>query len=895
MKLTNAMNKSNVAKFYITLTIIFIISENIFGQINGMVVNNDNTPIMYANVIVKDTINKIIEYSVTDKNGYFSVSIDKIGDYKIEVSTISYETKKIPIKITTLNKEIKLIIKLNEKIEKLNEIIVNASLPISVKKDTINFKTKHFTNGTEQNVEDLLKKIPGLEIDINGNIKIGNQEIEKLMIDGDDLFEKGYKILSKNMPAYSIKEVELLSNYSNNRLLKGIEKTDKVALNLKLDETSKRIWFGNIETSIGNDSFYQIKGNLMNFGKKNKYYFLSNLNSIGYDATGDIENLIRPYRFDEPGSIGDNEKVHSLLNLSGERLNFKESKTNFNNARLLSLNAIFNPTKKLKIKTLAFFNWDNTTFLKNSTAITNTNGASFTNTTDLQLRNKKNIAFGKLDITYNISNTKMLESVTKYNNGRFNDQADLLFNGNATLENLEHQNSLFDQKLSYTNKYKNNKVLLLTGRIIDEKTPQNYAINQFFYQDLFPSLSTATNVKQQSTNQMQFVGVNAHILDRKENKNLLEMQLGNELRVDKIATTFAVLNDEIVLNEPENFQNKTSYHVNNLYLKSKYRLKINTIGIVGKLNIHQLFNRLKNNNISSTQNPLFINPSIGLDWKINERNKITTSYAYNTSNAKVAEVFSDFVLTNFRSFTKGTGNFNQLEASNITFNYQLGNWSDRFFANTFIYYSKNHDFFSTNTTLNQNFNLSEKIRIKDREFITISTTVDYYLKKISANFKIDLGYTKSEFKNSINNSILRAVTTNNYKYGLEIRSAFKGIFNYHIGTKWTTSEIETTAKNSFTDNITFLDISFVFNKRFDIQLQSEQYYFGNLQNKNTYTFLDMDIRYKLIKNKATIALAGKNLFNTKRFRNFAISDIGSTTSEYRLLPRMVLLKFEYRF
>jgi hypothetical protein len=111
-----------------------------------------------------------------------------------------------------------------------------------------------------------------------------------------------------------------------------------------MNEDAKRIWFGNTTLGIGNDSFHEVKGNLMNFGKKNKYYFLTNLYNIGADATGDIKNLIRPFRGNEPGSIGAEMQSGSLLNLSARNLNFKRSRTNFNNAELLSLNAIFNPT-----------------------------------------------------------------------------------------------------------------------------------------------------------------------------------------------------------------------------------------------------------------------------------------------------------------------------------------------------------------------------------------------------------------------------------------------------------------------------------------------------------------------------------------------------------------------
>lgn len=869
-----------------------------YSQISiiGSVVDYNNKDLNSVSVIIKDKNSQsVLAYTYTDENGNYSLKLNNFSNINIIFSSLGYETKIIPLTLNKQEKEIIVNIVLIEKPMDLDEVVIRAERSISVKKDTINFKTKYFTNGTEQNIEDLLRKIPGLVIDDEGTIKVGNQEIEKLMIDGDDLFERGYKILSKNMPAYPIEEVEVLKHYSNNRLLKGIEESNKVALNLKLDEKSKRIWFGNVETSLGNDNFYQVKGNLMNFGKKNKYYFLTNLNNIGYDATGDIENLIRPFRMNEPASIGDNQSVSSLLNLSPNSLNFKQIRTNFNNAELVSLNAIFNPTEKLKIKTLGFFNWDETDFFRNSIDVVDVIGTNFTNTEDFELRNKKRIAFGKLDVIYNISKTKMLVATTKYNDGDFNDTSNLLFNVNSTIENLQQQNTLFDQKISYTNKFKDKKVFLLTGRFIDEKAPQNYRLNQFFYQDLFPESQETNNVAQLSDNQMQFIGVNAHLLDRKDNGHLLELQAGNEYRKDRLESTFSLLENNILLEQPNDYQNEANYQVNDLYLKSKYRLKIKDFGIVGKLDFHQLFNCLENNNTSSNQNPFFINPSLGFDWKINDKNKIMSSYSYNTTNAKILDVYSDFVLTGFRSFSKGTGNFNQLDASSLVFNYQLGNWSDRFFANIFLIYSKNHDFFSTNTLIEQNYTQSEKILIEDREFINISSKLDYYFKFMSSNLKLDLSYTQSEFKNIVNNSNLRQVTSNNYNYGIELRSGFNGIFNYHIGSKWTTTEIETTINNSFTDNVSFLDLSFVFNKKLDFQLQSERYYFGNLQTDNTYYFLDFDARYKLIENKLTLELTGRNLLNTERFRNFSVSDIGTSTTEYRLLPRFVLLKLEYRF
>lgn len=874
---------------------IFLSIYTGIGQttIRGTVKDSLKSTIKSASIILKSDSTNILAYTYSDEKGKYTLRVNQKGNFELQFSSLGYHKKIIPISINDLSKNYTVNAVLQPKAESLQEVFIEAERTIRVREDTITFQTKAFTDGTEQTVEDLLKKIPGLQIDSEGTIKVGNKEIEKLMVDGDDFFEKGYKILSKNMPAHPIEEVDIYENYSNNKLLKGIEDSEKVALNLKLSEDAKRIWFGNVNIGYGNDSFYDTKANLMNFGKKNKYYFLTNLNNVGYDATGDINHLIRPMRFGEPASIGDNAQVKNIINLSPPQLNFKRQRTNFNNAELLSLNAIFNPTENLKVKTLGFFNWDEKDFFRNSFERFSANGVEFENTEDYVLTNTQRVGFGKIDINYDISKTQFIESTTKYNDTDFRDSSNLLFNGLSTVETLNSNNQLFDQNISYTNRFKDKKVLLLTGRIIDEKTPQNYKVNQFLFQDLFEA--EADNIQQLSDNEMLYMGFNAHLMDRRQSGNLFELQIGNNYRRDRLNTTYNLLQENIVAENPDGFQNQVEYAVNDLYAKSKYKYDINSFSLIGKLHFHQLSNRLELGETETTQSPFFVNPSFGFAWKLNDMHKITSNYSFNRTNAKVLDVYPEFVQTGFRSFNRGTGDFNQLDSSSFIFNYQLGNWSNRFFANTFVMYSKNHDFFSTNAVISQNFSLTDKILIKDRDFLNINTNADYYFKKLSTNLKLKLGYSQSEFKNIVNNSDLRVVENTNYNYGLEIRSGFEGWFNFHFGTKWLISQVDTTISNQFTNNESFLDLNFIFNDKWDAQIQTERYEFGNIDTDNTFYFLDFDMTYKFMKDKFSLSLTGKNLFNTKRFQTFSISDISTSTTSYRLLERYVLLSIKYRF
>src|SRR5699024_6422844 len=137
----------------------------------------------------------------------------------------------------------------------------------------------------------------------------------------------------------------------------------------------------------------------------------------------------------------------------------------------------------------------------------------------------------------------------------------LLFNGNPTLESLNHDNRLFDQSLGYTNKLTDSKALLINSRFIDEKSPHHYAVNQFYFEDLFPSYSNTSSVRQENTNHTQYAGIKAHNMDRKGKGKLLELDCGNEYRKDKLLTQFTLLEDETLIAPPEGYQNHTNNQI----------------------------------------------------------------------------------------------------------------------------------------------------------------------------------------------------------------------------------------------------------------------------------------------------------------------------------------------
>lgn len=881
---------------------LFLFPLLTFSQIQGTVSDSLNQPIPFATVILKKSQDSsIVAYKQTAKDGFYSLLARETGAHFLTFNTLSHAKKVLDINVVNLNEIITINAQLRDQQLELDEIIINADLPIRIKKDTIVIDAKAFMQGNEEVVEDLLKKIPGLTVESDGTIKINNQEVEKVMVEGDDFFEKGYKILTKNMPAKPLNKIEILQHYSNNKLLKGVEESDKVALNLTLDDDVKQQWFGNVELGhdLELDSFYTARFNLMSFGKKNKYYFLGGANSTGYDATGDISSLISPYRYGEPGRVGDGVSLNRLQSLDGGVGNFEARRSNFNNAELLSLNAIFNPTKKLKIKTLGFFNWDEKDFFRNSTSTFFANGTDFTNVEDYTIKNRYQTSYGKFQLNYDLQKNQSLESTTSYSDRGNDARTNLDFNGLSTLESLNTAQTRLDHMTAYTYRMKQNRVLLASARYLHEGLPQDYRVNRYFFDDLFAITPTPSDVSQQFEQRMDFLGANLHFLDRRKNDDLLEIQLGNEYRSDGLVNgiSFRESGTNTITTAPADYANDLDYNVNDLYLKTKYLYEFKDLKITGNLDAHLISNESVQKEMTETDNAFYINPQLDIKYKINKKNQLGLGISQNTTNAGVLDVYDNYVLTGFRSFSRGTGNFDQLASGSVNFNYTLGNWSDKFFATVFANYRKDHDFFSTNSLIQQQFSQTDRILIDDRETFILNATTDLYFSKISSNLKFKGGFTATEFKNRINGSDLRTVENNSYNAGLELRSAFSGKFNYHLGTAYTfNSTAASGIKNSFVDNKSFLDLSYIINERIDFFLKSERYEFGNITDgDNVYYFLDFDARYNVKDSPFSFKLEARNLTNTEQFRTSFINDVSTSTVSYRLLPRYLLATVKYRF
>ena len=261
-------------------------------EFKGVVTDSSNSPVSGASIVVR-AADRILAFAYSDDVGRYSVSIERndLEAVILEVSSLGSEKQEKVIKIVGKDEQDN-DFSLKDKVESLSTVVISSDKKIDLKRDTIVYKVSRFADKTERTVEDVLKNIPGIEIDENGNIKAQGQNIQKILIEGDDLADSNYKVISQNLDAQVLDKVEVISNYNENPVLKQFLSSNAVVLNLKLQEEAKSVIFGNMEVGAGIENRYLADLNLGLIRPEVKFLNLGNLNNTGKTAGDQLNNYI---------------------------------------------------------------------------------------------------------------------------------------------------------------------------------------------------------------------------------------------------------------------------------------------------------------------------------------------------------------------------------------------------------------------------------------------------------------------------------------------------------------------------------------------------------------------------------------------------------------------------
>ncbi|MBM3415030.1 MAG: hypothetical protein FJY20_01020 [Bacteroidetes bacterium] len=265
-----------------------VIAQKAEGSIKGKLMDTSGKqPLNGATVSVINTKDSsLATFTLSNKLGVFEIKGLEYGNYQIVISFQGFETLKKTVSITSGTKNIELgELAVQKEYKTLGEVTVTTDAPVLIKNDTIQFKADAFKTRPNATVEDLLKKIPGVQVDKDGNVNAQGEQVQKVYVDGKEFFGNDPKLATKNLTADMVESVQVFDDMSEQaRFTKVDDGSQSKAINIKLKKDRNKGIFGRALSAGGysNDNGGRYEGNLSfnRFNGNNRLSVLFNANNI---------------------------------------------------------------------------------------------------------------------------------------------------------------------------------------------------------------------------------------------------------------------------------------------------------------------------------------------------------------------------------------------------------------------------------------------------------------------------------------------------------------------------------------------------------------------------------------------------------------------------------------
>ncbi|WP_170146744.1 outer membrane beta-barrel protein [Maribacter vaceletii] len=270
------------------------IAQSSLDAIIGSVIDNNEVPIeAVAITLLHPKDSTYIKYTISNFDGNFSFEEVPPNSYLLQLSSLGF--KSYFKNITYSNSQINLgTIILEEDLMELDGITLTAVVPVQIKQDTVSFSASSFKTNPDDNLEELLNKLPGVDIDSDGKVNAQGNDVAKIMVDGKEFFGGDPAVVLKNLSADDIYKIEIIDQKSEESQLTGVEDGNKeVVINFTLKKTKKSKGFGKASAGIGLDKRYFSNLNYNKFSSKTQFAVIgkfNNINVTGSNIQGFLKN-----------------------------------------------------------------------------------------------------------------------------------------------------------------------------------------------------------------------------------------------------------------------------------------------------------------------------------------------------------------------------------------------------------------------------------------------------------------------------------------------------------------------------------------------------------------------------------------------------------------------------
>ncbi len=788
----------------------------------------------------------------------------------------------------------------------LREVIVKATAPpIRASRDTVSYKVSAFTNGSEKVVEDVLRKLPGVQVGEDGSLSYKGKKVTKVLVEGDEFFGTNYKLISRNMPAGVLESVEAIQNYAENPLLRNIEESEKTVLNLTMKPETKRTTFGNARLGLGLPERYEAGLNLFSLHGKTKVGTVSNANTIGYDPVVDVE-----YRLDvRDRPLATDFETNPLAQLTNTGVlspHLRPERYQTNQARMGALNATLRPRQNLKLTFWGYGFGDRTRQTVDVLSRYLLPGG------ELAVRDQQD--FVRRPRTWSGNAEVFWQPTTKSSlRIRLLGRAARVRRSLGVMTTALNQTDQFTEltsdpatdqayRIEYVRRLNPSWVWVSEGRYESTQHRTDQSVNSGRYA-ILPGALPATRLATQEINLSSSAFTAASRLSGTHRNGTFSIGLSFRPTSGQLVSTFWVSDGQlqIPLDTPFVNQNRLEKQTWALETQENYRLRKWRFFVGGAVYNVRLRQRVSESGGGFFQERFFATPRLGIGYQPTDQAKVVLAYVQQITTPNLTELRNGYILSNYRNFERGAPVFNLTTNHLATVLFSYNNLYHQFlgFANLQYFQSRqpylNRIFIGPLAT----FSTAEPYLGSNRS-LAFNSQADKYFNALRARLQVGFDYTRNQVANGVGEGEIRQNQLETVGGKLSFVTALKGALNFDGGISQFHSLVVAGGAIADEEKLRSILTKAYLSARvrphewFSARVSAEWIYFnGNTTRTNAF-LLDASAEYHTSKSRWSFEFSAKNLLDSPLVAQNSLTNYLISETRFSLVPRFWIAQFEYK-
>lgn len=868
--------------------------------LTGVVRDSLEAPLDMANVVAVNQADQALEgFGITNPEGLYRLQLKANASYLLKISYVGFEPAEIAI--ATGTEDMQQDISLQPLTERLDEVEVVYEIPVSIRGDTLVYNTDSFVSGTEKKLADVLEKLPGIEVNDDGEIEVEGKRVTKVMVEGEDFFDGDSKLASKNIPAKALDKVEVLRNYSEVSQLSGVTNNqDNVALNIRLKEGKKKFWFGEISAGAGPDSRYVVNPKLFYYSPQYSINLLTNLNNIGeipfsgrdyWNFTGGMRGATRAGTGTQFASSPSGLGLAMLQNNRAKNIT----------TRFGAVNMSYQPAESWRLSGFGIYSQTNTLMeTRASRTFISSNETERTNAQTDQDTRLGLVKFGsnfkpsdRLQWNYDAL-LRLSDEQERENTLSVSTVTDSIAELRRQKPNRITQNS----NLYYTLSESHIFALESQYEYSDEDPFYNVIREQQPFAGILPLDQTQSrfDISQRQYTQTHRVDAKLDYFWVTSAKSHLNLSLGTLQSSQRFSSDiFQTLDSgaDQTLAGPE-YANQVQYYFSDLFAGVHFKWISGKFTFNPGFHVHHYLARNRQLDTAVSDRLTNLVPDLYVNWQMKQSQSLRLNYSVDRNFTDINNLARGYVFSNYNALYAGNRDLESALYHNLSLNFFSFNMfaMQNIFAN--VAYSKRIDAFKSSTAIagiNQ-VNTTINSALDDE---TLSGSGNFQRTfgrvKVSSGANLSFANTNNIVNNQPQNS--RSFTQN---YTASVGSSFRKAPNLEVGYRYSVNRYQagTTSSTFFTDR-PFLKLDAAFLNGF-ILLADYDYYFyrdraGTIDNR--YGFLNASLSYQKKDSKWEYSAEAQNLTDNRQLNEDSYNDLFYRTSAYVVQPFILVFKIKY--